>query len=472
MYESGPGSGASGMGTDYDVIIIGAGPAGIFCALDLLRRSSLRVLMLEKGEDLDRRIQASGDSEKPNHRQARSLTSGWGGAGALSDGKLTLSPEVGGQLASLLPAERVEALIREVDEIYLGFGAPERLYGGDEEAVRDLARRAALAELRLVPAPIRHLGTERCLAIARKMREEVGESAEVRAETAAERILVEDGRAVGVRTRDGAEYRARFVVAAPGREGSSWLAEEAQRLGLSRADNPVDVGVRIEAPAEVLRALSDVAYEPKLVFFSKLFDDKVRTFCMCPYGEVVVERTDHVITVNGHSWGDYHTDNTNVALLVSTSFTEPFKDPIHYGQYLVGLANLLSGGVIVQRLGDLKAGRRSTPERIGRGLVRPTLKEATPGDLSFALPYRYLASILEMIEALDRLAPGTASPHTLLYGVEVKFYSARIKVTPALETEVGNLFAIGDGPGLTRGLVQASASGLVAARAIAGRGGM
>jgi hypothetical protein len=453
----------------YDVIIIGAGPAGIFCALELLKHPHLRVLMIEKGEDLDRRIPGAGEQGAPNHRRARSLTSGWGGAGALSDGKLTLSPEVGGLLADLLPYEQVEALIQEVDEIYLGFGAPERLYGADDDAMRDLARRASLAELRLVPAAIRHLGTERCLGIVRQMREEIGASAQVVTEMPVDQVLVEGGRAVGVRTRDGAEHRARCIVAAPGREGSAWLAEEAQRLGLSRADNPVDVGVRIEVPAEVMRPLSDVAYEPKLVFFSTLFDDKVRTFCMCPYGEVIIERTDSVITVNGQSWADYRTENTNVALLVSTSFTEPFKDPIHYGRYLAGLANLLSGGVIVQRLGDLRAGRRSTPARIERGPVRPTLKEATPGDLSFALPYRYLASLLEMIDALDRLAPGTASPHTLLYGVEVKFYSARIKVTRELETEVSNLFAIGDGPGLTRGLVQASASGLVAARAIAGR---
>lgn len=459
------------MAQDHDVIIIGAGPAGVFCALELLKHPELRVLIVEKGEDLDRRFPPAGAESAPNHRRAQSLTTGWGGAGALSDGKLTLSPEVGGQLANLLPREQVEALIQEVDEIYLGFGAPEMLYGSNDEAVRDLARRAALAELLLVPAPIRHLGTERCLSIARKMRAEIGHSVEILTQTAVDQVLVENERAVGVRTRDGAEQRARFVVAAPGREGSAWLAAEAERLGLSRADNPVDVGVRIEVPAEVMRPLSDVAYEPKLVFYSKSFDDKVRTFCMCPYGEVVLERPDSVITVNGHSWGDYRTDNTNVALLVSTSFTEPFKDPIRYGQYLAGLANLLSGGVIVQRLGDLQAGRRSTPARIERGLVRPTLKEATPGDLSFALPYRHLASLLEMIEALDRLAPGTASPHTLLYGVEVKFYSARLKVTAELETEVAGLFTIGDGPGLTRGLVQASASGLVAARAIAERSG-
>ena len=453
----------------YDVIIIGAGPAGIFCALELLKHPHLRVLMIEKGEDLDRRIPGAGEEGAPNHRRARSLTSGWGGAGALSDGKLTLSPEVGGLLADLLPYEQVEALIQEVDEIYLGFGAPERLYGADDDAMRDLARRASLAELRLVPAAIRHLGTERCLGIVRQMREEIGASAQVVTEMPVDQVLVEGGRAVGVRTRDGAEHRARCIVAAPGREGSAWLAEEAQRLGLSRADNPVDVGVRIEVPAEVMRPLSDVAYEPKLVFFSTLFDDKVRTFCMCPYGEVSTEFAGGVMTVNGHSFAGRRTANTNFAILVSKSFTEPFDDPIEYGKSIARLANLLSGGILVQRLGDLEAGRRSTAERLSRSVVTPTLASATPGDLNLVLPYRYVVDILEMLHALDEVAPGVASRQTLMYGVEVKFYSNRLRLSPHMETEIPNLFACGDGAGVTRGLVQASASGLVAARAILGR---
>jgi hypothetical protein len=241
---------------------------------------------------------------------------------------------------------------------------------------------------------------------------------------------------------------------------------EAKRLGLGRADNPVDVGVRVEVPAEMMADVTSVAYESKLIFYSKSFDNRVRTFCMCPYGEVVTEENEGIVTVNGQSYATKRTENTNFALLVSTRFTEPFHEPIAYGRYLASLANLLGGGVLVQRLGDLRSGHRSTGERIARSLVRPTLASATPGDLSYALPYRHLSSILEALEALDRFAPGVGSRHTLLYGIEVKFYSARPNLTKHLETEVKNLFAVGDGAGVTRGLVQASASGLLAGREV------
>jgi uncharacterized FAD-dependent dehydrogenase len=277
---------------------------------------------------------------------------------------------------------------------------------------------------------------------------------------------VKDGAVTGVTTAAGKRYKADFVIAAPGREGSQWFMEEANRLGLGRADNPVDVGVRVEVPAEVMAEITATAYESKLIFYSKSFDDKVRTFCMCPYGEVVTEENEGVTTVNGHSYAGKQTPNTNFALLVSTMFTEPFHDPIAYGRYLARLANLIGGGVICQRLGDLRTGRRSTRDRVERGLVQPTLQQATPGDLSFVLPYRYLSSILEALDALDRFAPGTGSRHTLLYGVEVKFYSARPQLSRELETEVGNLFAVGDGAGVTRGLLQASASGVLAGRAV------
>jgi uncharacterized FAD-dependent dehydrogenase len=279
-------------------------------------------------------------------------------------------------------------------------------------------------------------------------------------------IRVRAGRVAGVVTDDGRSYRADYVIVAPGREGSNWFRQESERLQLGRADNPVDVGVRVEFPAEVMQEAASTAYESKLVFNSKSFDDRVRTFCMCPYGEVVTEQGDGIVTVNGHSYAGKRTENTNFALLVSTRFTEPFHEPIAYGRYLARLANLISGGVICQRLGDLRAGRRSTADRISRGLVRPTLPSATPGDLSFVLPHRYLSSILEMLEALDRFAPGIGSRHTLLYGVEVKFYSARPRLSNTLETQVSGLFAVGDGAGVTRGLAQASASGLLAGREV------
>jgi len=259
------------------------------------------------------------------------------------------------------------------------------------------------------------------------------------------------------------------VVAAPGRSGAGWMKREAESLGLKTQSSAVDIGVRVELPAAVLKEITDIIYESKLIYYSKTFDEKVRTFCMNPYGEVVIEKAKEVMTVNGHSYARKKSQNTNFAILVSSAFTEPFNDPIGYGLYIARLANLLGKGPIVQRLGDLLAGRRSTPERMNRCLTRPTLPEATPGDLSFVFPYRHLQSIIEMLQALEKFAPGVYSRHTLLYGVEVKFYSNRIDLSSELETAIKNLFAIGDGAGITRGLIQASASGILAARTIAQR---
>jgi len=447
-----------------NVVIVGAGPAGIFAALALSDVAGVRVRMLEKGPDIDARLANANGKEES--REPRWMLCGWGGAGSFSDGKLTLSPEVGGQLRSYLPRAEVEALLEEVDGMWVRFGAPQEVYGGDEDAMAQLGRRAARADLEFVGTRIRHMGTDRCPMVLREMRDALGANVEVHAEEAATRIRVSKGAVTGVETADGRRYRADYVIVAPGRDGSQWFMEEAARLGLGRADNPVDVGVRVEVPAEVVADITGTAYESKLIFYSKSFDDRVRTFCMCPYGEVVTEVNDGIVTVNGQSYAGKRTQNTNFALLVSTRFTEPFHDPIAYGRYLARLANLLGGGVICQRLGDLRSGRRSTSERIARGLVRPTLASATPGDLSFALPYRYLSSILEALDALDRLAPGIGSRHTLLYGIEVKFYSARPHLTETLETEVANLFAVGDGAGVTRGLIQASASGLLAGREV------
>jgi hypothetical protein len=247
------------------------------------------------------------------------------------------------------------------------------------------------------------------------------------------------------------------------------MKAEAKAIELKTRANPVDIGIRVELPGTVLKEITDKVYESKLIYYSKTFDDKVRTFCMNPYGEVVTEKIDGIITVNGHSYAQKRSANTNFAALVSSAFTEPFDDPIAYGLYIARLANLLGGGAIVQRLGDLLAGRRSTKERIDRCLTRPTLPQATPGDLSYVFPYRHLLSIIEMLQALDKVAPGVYSRHTLLYGVEVKLYSNRIDLSPEMETQVRNLFTIGDGAGITRGLLQASASGILAGRAIAKR---
>ena len=447
-----------------EVIIIGAGPAGIFAALALSGAEGAHVRVFDKGPDIDERLASR--NAKREARDPKWMLCGWGGAGAFSDGKLTLSTEIGGALTTYLPRAQVEKLLDEVDRMWLRFGAPQELYGADEDAMAALGQRATRADLEFIETRIRHLGTDRCPMVLREMRRSLGDNVEVHANEAIERIGVTNGMVTDVETLDGKTYPADYVIAAPGREGSEWFMREAARLGLGRADNPVDVGVRVEVAAETLAEITAVAYESKLIFYSRTFDDRVRTFCMCPYGEVVTEQSDSVVTVNGHSYAHKKTANTNFALLVSTRFTEPFHDPIAYGRYLARLANLISDGVIIQRLGDLRSGRRSTQQRIARGLVRPTLESATPGDLSFVLPHRHLTAILEAFDALDRFVPGLGSRHTLLYGIEIKLYSARPCLSDVLETEVPNLFAVGDGAGVTRGLVQAGASGFLAGREV------
>ncbi|MEW6523528.1 MAG: NAD(P)/FAD-dependent oxidoreductase [Bacillota bacterium] len=455
------------MSTQYDVIIIGAGPAGIFAALELAEANSrLDVLILEKGKHILER-KCPMQVGRPCLRCCPcAVLCGWGGAGAFSDGKLTLTSEFGGFLDDYLPRSEVDALIDHIDRIYVRFGAEGGMYGDDPAGIRDLVRQAAAAGLQLVPARVRHLGTERCPAILSRMFEYLSGRVDVLAGTEVKKVLVRDGRAYGVVTTGGKEYRGRYVLCAPGREGAEWFAQEGQRLGLELTTNPVDVGVRVEIPAVVFEHLTQRVYEPKILYYSRAFDDLVRTFCVCPNGEVVLENNRGLITVNGHSFRDQKTDNTNFALLVSKTFTEPFHEPIAYGKYVASLANMLGDGVLVQRLGDLLSGRRSTAKRLEKGMVRPTLEQATPGDLSLVLPYRHLRNILEMLEALDQVAPGVHSKHTLLYGVEVKFYSSRPRVSPELETEIQHLFAVGDGAGVTRSLAQASASGVLAARSI------
>ncbi len=450
----------------FDVIIVGGGPAGIFAALELTQTEGLSILLIEKGKDISqRRCPVRDTGSACVECQPCNLVCGLGGAGAFSDGKLVLTSEVGGHLGEYLGKEHTAGLIKYVDELYLKFGASRKVFGGDG-AIDEISQRASQAGLRLIPMPVRHMGTENGFAVLKDMRDYLMPCLELKLSLMATKVLVDDGIVKGVETEDGERFLCRYLVLAPGREGADWLSNEADRLKLTMRHNPIDVGVRVEVPVKVMKELTDVLYEVKLEYMSQSFNDRIRTFCMCPAGKVIMESTggtEPVVTVNGHSYAGRKSRNTNFALLVSTDFTKPFHEPIAYGKYLARLANLLGGGVLVQRLGDLLEGRRSTPERIKKGLVKPTLKSAVPGDLSFALPFRHLTGLIEMLLAMDKLTPGVASPDTLLYGIEVKFYSFRPQLSSCMETEIHNMFAVGDGAGVSRGLVQASASGLVAA---------
>ncbi len=453
------------MAKRYDVVIIGAGPAGIFCALELIRKTDLKILIIDKGEGLDNRECPAPLGPCRRCRPCANLC-GWGGAGAFSDGKLMLSRDIGGWLADIVSAKKLDKLIDKVDRTYLEFGAPEEIFGDNEEKVLEIARRAVMSDLKLLPSRVRHMGTEVCRTVVSAMHEEIDGRADILMNASVERIKVTDGVVKGVDCDNGSSFNCTYLVLAPGRSGADWFSGVAREMYLQLTNHMVVIGVRVEVPAVVMEPLTDELYEPKLVYYSRSSEDRVRTFCMNPAGEVTREYYEEVLTVNGHSYAEKKTENTNFALLVDKRFTEPFREPVTYGKYIAWLANLLGDGILVQRLGDLLAGRRSNPKRIARSTVTPTLADATPGDLSLVLPFRFLSDILEMLSALDALVPGVFSRNTLLYGVEVKFYGSRLKMTGGLESKVRMMFGAGDGVGITRGLVQASASGILVAESI------
>lgn len=457
----------------YDVIIVGAGPSGIFCAYELIRKQpDLKVLMIEKGRSIEKRQCPKRKTKVCVGCKPCSITTGFAGAGAFSDGKLSLSPDVGGTLPEILGYDRAEKLIHEADEIYLKFGADKKVYGIDDyQAIEQIRTKAIQANLKLIECPIRHLGTEEGYKIYTRLQEHLLEQGvEIRFMTMVQDLIVEDGRAKGVVTEDGESFYAPEIVVGVGREGSGWFAGICKKHGIETRNGTVDVGVRVEVRDEIMKELNEKLYEAKLVYYTPTFDDKVRVFCTNPSGEVATEYYDDgLAVVNGHAYKsrDMKTNNTNFALLVSKNFTEPFRSPIEYGKHIARLGNMLSGGkILLQRYGDFRRGRRTTDERLVRNNIVPTLKDAVPGDLSLVFPHRIMVAIDEMIQALDKVTPGIASDETLLYGVEVKFYSNKVVVNQEFETNLPGLRAMGDGASITRGLQQASANGLWVARCI------
>lgn len=458
---------------NYDVIIIGAGPSGIFCAYELIqKRPELRILMLEKGRPIEKRVCPKRTTKVCVGCKPCSITTGFAGAGAFSDGKLSLSPDVGGNLPEILGYDQALALIRESDAIYLKFGADKNVYGVDKEKeLQEIRRKAINANLKLIECPIRHLGTEEGYKIYTRLQEHLlAQGITMKFHTMVKDILISDGAVTGVVTEEGETFHAPEVVAAIGREGSDWFSHICEDHGIETQVGTVDIGVRVEVRDEVMEFLNKNLYEAKLVYYTPTFDDKVRTFCTNPSGEVATEYYENgLAVVNGHAYKsqEYKTRNTNFALLVSKNFTKPFKTPIEYGKHIAQLSNMLCDGkILVQTFGDFQRGRRTTEERLCRNNLIPTLKDAVPGDLSLVFPHRIMVDIKEMLLALDKVTPGIASDETLLYGVEVKFYSNKVVVNQDFETSIHGLRAIGDGASVTRGLQQASANGISTARSI------
>ncbi|BCJ95160.1 FAD-dependent oxidoreductase [Anaerocolumna cellulosilytica] len=457
----------------YDVIIIGAGPSGIFCAYELIKENkNLNILMVEKGRPIENRMCPKRTTKQCVGCKPCSITTGFAGAGAFSDGKLSLSPDVGGNLPDILGYEKTIELLKESDDIYLKFGADTNVYGVDkDEEIREIRRRAINANLKLIECPIRHLGTEEGYKIYTRLQEHLlAEGVTMLFHTMIQDILIEDQQAKGVITTDGTTYYADEIVSAIGREGSDWFSHICESHGIETKVGTVDIGVRVEVRDEVMEFLNKNLYEAKLVYYTPTFDDKVRTFCSNPSGEVATEYYENgLAVVNGHAYKsqEYKTNNTNFAILVSKNFTKPFRTPIDYGKYIAQLSNMLCDGkILVQTFGDFQRGRRTTEERLCRNNLIPTLKDAVPGDLSLVFPHRIMVDIKEMILALDKVTPGIASDETLLYGVEVKFYSNKVVVNQDFETSIKGLRAIGDGASVTRGLQQASANGISVARSI------
>ncbi|MCI8429409.1 MAG: FAD-dependent oxidoreductase [Lachnospiraceae bacterium] len=457
----------------YDVIIIGAGPAGIFTALELIRNNSgKKILMVEKGKPVDKRHCPKAETGKcMNCKPNCMITTGFSGAGAFSDGKLSLSCEVGGELPALIGEESAQNLIDYTDGIYLEFGADEHVEGVYEgEEINEIRKLAIRAGLRLVNCPIRHLGTEKAQKLYLNIQNYLSEKGvEMLFGTECENIVLEKDVCTGVRiiTNEGEkELSAEEVVIATGRRGADWLEKVCEENGIAHRPGTVDIGVRVECRNEIMEMVNKVLYEGKLIGYPRPWKNKVRTFCQNPGGFVAQENYDNdLAVVNGHSYKDLKSENTNLSILVSHNFTEPFNQPIAYAQKVGELTNMLGAGhIMVQRYGDILDGKRTWPKELSHSNVKPTLKDAVAGDITAAMPYRAMTNIIEFIRMMDEVVPGFASDETLLYSPELKFYSNKVKMDEELNTNIRGLHCLGDSSGWTRGLMMASAMGVLMGR--------
>ncbi|KPU42859.1 ferredoxin--NADP reductase [Oxobacter pfennigii] len=450
-----------------EIIIVGAGASGVFSAYELVKiNPEAKITVIEKGHVLDMR-RCPIDNVKVKsciHCSVCSIVNGFGGAGSLSDGKYNITNHFGGDLHKYVGGKEALDLMDYVDEVLCSMGgAGAKLYS---TASTDLKTKALKYDLHLLDAKVRHFGTDRNVIILTNMYNYLKDKVNFVFNCEVSDIEKIDNEFI-VKTKNG-EYYGENLILATGRSGSKWISKICDKLGIKTERNRVDIGVRVELPAEVFEHITQDVYESKIVYRTEKYNDLVRTFCMNPHGVVVSENTNGIVTVNGHSYSDesLHTQNTNFALLVSNSFTEPFKNSNEYGESIAKLSNMLGGGVLVQRFGDLVKGRRTNDRRMEKSFTKPTLS-ATPGDLSLVIPKRQLDNIIEMIYALDKIAPGTANEDTLLYGVEVKFYNSRVEVDNNLETDIKGLYILGDSSGVTHSLSQASASGVYVGRILA-----
>jgi uncharacterized protein len=466
----------------YDVIVVGAGPAGIFTCYELmLKKPDSKVLLIDKGHDIYRRrcpILEKKIEKCPVNREgysgcypACSITSGFGGAGAYSDGKFNITSEFGGWMTDYLPTSEVEELIEYVDSINLNHGATDEITDPYTNQVREIERRGYAVGLKLLRARLRHLGTEQNLEILKSIYESMKDKIDYKFKTEVTDLVIEDNNIKGVILKDETVINSDYVVIVPGRDGSSWLTKMMKKFKVKMTNNQVDIGVRVETNDIIMDEINEHLYEGKFIFRTSV-GTTVRTFCSNPSGHVVIENHSGTMLANGHAYKDPNlgTKNTNFALLVSHTFEEPFDKPNEYAHEVSQLANKLSNGsIVVQKYGDILMGRRTTEKRLKEGFVQPSLPEAVPGDLGLVLPYNTMKSLIEMTEALNYVTPGIASEHTLFYGVEAKFYSARPKVNEYFETPICGLYVGGDGAGITRGLAQAGANGVWIARNIINR---